>query len=207
MIEQRSPEWFAMRAGKFTGSRFSDLMATTRTGPAASRGNLLTLLAVERLTGQCVETYTNAAMQRGTELEGEARDAYAFERGVVVTEAAFIEHPELPNVGVSPDGLVGDDGMVEVKVPSSMAKHLEALRTGAHAVEYRWQLQGQLWVARRQWVDAVSYDPRFPGSLNLAITRVERDERAHSDLHAACVAAEAEVCAMVEELTNMRKAA
>lgn len=206
-MEQRSPEWFAARAGKFTGSRFADLMAVTRSGPSASRRNLLATLAVERLTGQCVETYTNAAMERGSALEAEARDAYAFERSVVATEAAFVLHPRYPYCGVSPDGLVGDDGLVEVKCPASMAKHLDALRSNAHAQEYHWQLQGQLWVTERDWVDAVSYDPRFPANLRLAICRVTRDDAAIQALHEACQQAEAEVCAMVEELTNMRKAA
>ena len=106
-------------------------------------------------------------------------------------------------VGVSPDGLVGDDGMVELKCPDAMAKHLAALRTGAHAAEYKWQLQGQLWVSRRDWVDAVSFDPRWPERLQLAVTRVYRDEAAINELRAACEIAEAEVKAMVEELWGM----
>jgi putative phage-type endonuclease len=206
-VQQRSEEWFRARAGKFSGSRFADLMAVTRSGPSASRRNLLATLAVERLTGTCVETYTNAAMERGTALEAEARDAYAFDQSVAVVEVGFITHPKYPFIGVSPDGLVGDDGMVELKAPASMAKHLDALRTNAHAAEYRWQLQGQLLVAERDWVDAVSYDPRFPANLRLAICRVEWSPKDHEALIEACVEAEAEVCAMVEELTNLRKAA
>lgn len=198
-MEQRTPEWFAKRAGKFTGSRFSDLMARTRTGPAASRKNLIVTLAVERITGTCVETYQNGAMLRGIELEPEARAAYELHELVSVVEIDFIQH-ELPFVGCSPDGLVGDDGMVEIKCPSAAGKHYDALMSGAHADEYRWQLQGQLWVANRRWVDAVSYDPRFPDGLQLAITRVERDEQAISELEAACIEADAEVEAAVEQL-------
>lgn len=206
-MSQRTPEWFARRAGKFTGSRFADLMAVTKTGPSASRRNLLATLAVERLTGQCVETYSNAAMERGTMLEEEARQAYESHIGALCVEVDFIDHPMFPNVGMSPDGLAGDDGLVEIKCPASMAKHLDALRTGAHAEEYRWQIQGQLWVSGRAWCDAVSYDPRFPEGLRLAIKRVHRDEAAINELAAACVKAEAEVLAMVEELHNMEKAA
>lgn len=202
-MAQRDESWFAQRAGKLTGSRFADLMARTKTGPSASRRNLLATLAVERLTGQCVETYTNGAMERGIALEEEARQAYEAHIGQMTVELDFIQHPKLPYVGVSPDGLVGDDGMVEFKCPASMAKHLDALRTGAHAEEYRWQLQGQLWVVGRAWVDAVSYDPRYPERLRLAITRVERDEEAIKELEAACVEAEAEVAAMVAELQQM----
>ncbi|MCK5745975.1 MAG: YqaJ viral recombinase family protein, partial [Oricola sp.] len=117
-MEQRSPEWFAKRAGCFTASRMSDLMARTKTGPAASRKNMITTLAVERLTGSCVETYQNGAMLRGIELEQEGLDAYSFECGVAVIAADYLEHPELPRVGCSPDGLVNDDGMVEMKCPA-----------------------------------------------------------------------------------------
>lgn len=189
---QRSDEWFRQRAGKFTGSRFAELMAKTKSGPSASRKNLITRLAIERLIGNCVETYSNFAMQRGTELEPFAIEAYENANLVAVELVDFIDHPTLDFVGVSPDGLVGDDGMVEVKCPIAEAKHYEALRYGAHATEYKWQLQGQLWVSGRAWVDAVSYDPRFPG-LELAELRVERDEKAIAELEAECIAANEEV--------------
>jgi putative phage-type endonuclease len=202
-MNQRDQEWFAMRAGKFTGSRFSDLMARTRSGPAASRQNLIATLAIERLTGACVPTYQNAAMQRGTDLEPEARSAYEARMGVLVEEVAFIVHPDYPNVGVSPDGLVGDEGMVEIKCPDSTAKHLNYLLEGKQANEYRWQLQGQLWVAQRKWVDAVSYDPRYPEHLRLAVVRVYSDDKAHAELAAEVEKAEAEIQAILEELEEL----
>lgn len=204
---QEGADWMLARAGKFTASRASDLMAKTKTGPSASRCNLIALLAVERLTGQCVETYQNAAMQRGIETEAEARDAYSFAKGLAVDEAGFVPCDQLPNTGCSPDGLVGDDGLVEIKVPASMAKHLDALRSGAHAVEYRWQLQHQLMVTGRAWVDAASYDPRFPEHLQLAVTRVYRDEAAITELNNEVRKADAEVTALVEELNNLEQAA
>lgn len=200
MNAQRTPEWFEKRAGKFTGSRFADLMAVTKSGPSASRRNLLATLAVERLTGQCVETYSNAAMERGVALEEEARQVYEARIGDLCVEVDFIAHPTLPNVGISPDGLVGDDGLVEIKVPMSMAKHLDALLSGAHAVEYRWQLVGQMWVTGRKWVDAVSYDPRYPEGLRLAITRLEYAPEDGERLEDACKAADTEVEAIVAEL-------
>lgn len=206
-MSQRTPEWFAQRAGRFTGSRFADLMARTKSGPSASRRNLLATLAVERLTGQCVETYTNAAMERGIELEEAARQAYEAHIGQMCVEVDFIVHPTLDFVGVSPDGLVGDDGLVEIKCPASMAKHLDALRSGAHAEEYRWQIQGQLWVTGRQWCDAVSYDPRFPEGLQLAVRRVGRDDAAIKELESACVKADSELAAMVAELNRLKEAA
>jgi putative phage-type endonuclease len=207
-MEQGSPEWLAMRAGKFTGSRFADLMATTQAGKAsASRANLLTTLALERLTGIPEETFCNDAMRRGTELEPLARGAYEAQTGELVETVAFIVHPSLPFCGVSPDGLLGTDGMLEIKCPASQAKHLTALRNGSHAAEYRWQVQGQLWVAERAWCDVVSYDPRFPEGLQLAITRVERDDVAIKALEQACIAADAEVNTIVTELHQLRNAA
>lgn len=200
---QEGADWLLSRAGKFTASRASDLMAKTKTGPSASRGNLIALLAVERLTGQPVETYQNAAMQRGIDTEAEARDAYSFAKGVAVDEAGFVVCDDLPNTGCSPDGILGDDGLLELKCPASMAKHLDALRTGAHAVEYRWQLQHQLLVTGRAWVDAASYDPRFPEHLQLAVTRVSRDEAAIAELTAEIIKADAEVTALVDELNNI----
>lgn len=202
-----NPAWLAARAGMFTGSRFADLMARTKSGPSASRQNLLATLAVERITGQCVETFANAAMARGTELEPVARSAYESLREVLVEEVGFVESAELYCVGVSPDGLVGSDGLVEIKCPAAMAKHLEALRTCAHAVEYRWQIQGQLWVTEREWCDVVSFDPRWPDGLQLAIHRVFRDEAAIAELRAECAKADAEVMAIVADLTALRGAA
>lgn len=204
---QGSAEWLALRAGKLTGSRFADLMATTKSGPSTSRANLIVTVALERLTGEPESTYQNDAMRRGSELEPLARGAYEAHTGELVDQVAFIVHPRLPYVGISPDGLVGDEGLLEIKCPSAQAKHLYALRNGAHAQEYRWQVQGQLWVAERQWCDVVSYDPRFPSGLQLAIERVARDEIAIKTLEEACIKADAEITAIGSELVNMRKAA
>lgn len=196
MISQRSPEWFAKRAGAFTASRAGDLMARIKNGPSASRRTLITTLAIERITGACVETYSNAAMQRGIDLEAEAIDAYSFDRCVTVQECAYLDHPRLSRVGCSPDGLIDAFGMLEVKCPANPAKHLDALETGAHAQEYKWQLQHQLFVSGREWVDAVSYDPRFPAGLQLAIVRVDRDREAIKAL-------EDEICAAEEEIEDI----
>lgn len=200
-MSQRDPEWFAARAGRFTASRFADLMATTKSGPSTSRKNLIVQVAIERITGTTEDSYTNAAMQRGIDLEPEARMMYELTTGNIVEEVDFIQHPSLSFVGVSPDGLIGDDGMMEIKCPSAMSKHLDALRNGAHAVEYKWQIQGQLWVAEREWNDAVSYDPRFPEGKRLAIKRVWRDEKMIEQLEAECIAANEEVEQIVKELS------
>lgn len=201
MDAQRTDAWFAARCGKLTASRFADVMNVLKDGsPGANRRSLVTLLAVERLTGSTVDTFTNDAMRRGTELEPEARAAYEAHTGELVEEVSFVPHPSLDYVGVSPDGLLGDDGLVELKCPFNMAKHLDALRSGDHAKEYRWQLQGQLWVCERQWVDATSYDPRFPEHLRLAIVRVQRDEKAIAELAAECAKANDEIEIILSQL-------
>mgnify|MGYP002716947603 CR=1 FL=1 len=207
MMEQGSREWLELRAGKITGSRFADLMATTRSGPSASRRNLIVQVALERMTGEPEVTFQNDAMRRGAELEPLARGAYEAHTGELVELVAFVAHLELPYVGVSPDGLIGSDGLIEIKCPAAQAKHLDSLRTGSHAKEYGWQIQGQLWVTGRKWCDAVSYDPRFPAGLQLAITRVERDADAIKALEAACIAAEEEIRAIGQELVDLRSAA
>lgn len=205
---QEGQDWLLARCGMFTASRASDLMAKTKSGPSTSRANLIALLAVERLTGSPVETYQNDAMRRGTELEAEARDLYAFQRGVVVEERGFVVSHTLPFTGCSPDGeLTDENGLVEIKCPASMQKHLDALRNGSHAQEYKWQLQHQMMVTGTEFVDAVSYDPRYPENLQIAIVRVPRDEAAIKELSAEIWKADEEVTAIVSELRQMRMAA
>jgi len=206
MIEQRSDEWYAQRAGKFTASAFLDLMARTKSGPSASRTNLIARLVCERLTGKAAKSYSNEAMQRGIELEPQARDAYVFEIGAHVEQVAFIDHPTVAMCGCSPDGLIAGDGLVEFKCPGAAA-HLDYIRTGSHAEQYRWQLQGQLWVTGRKWVEAVSFHPEFPANMQLAMVRVSRDELAIAELERAVIAGNAEIAAIIEELNGMRKAA
>jgi putative phage-type endonuclease len=203
-MQQRTDEWMRARAGQFTASRSAALMARTKSGPSSSRAELITTLAIERLTGVCVDNYTTGPMRRGIDLEPLALAAYITWSGMWVEEEAYIASADLPNTGCSPDGLVGEDGLVEVKCPANAAKHVAALRSGAHAVEYRWQLQHQMMVCGRQWNDAISFDPRFPGGLQMAITRVQRDEAAIAELRAAIIAADDEVTALVLELSARR---
>lgn len=204
---QGTSEWLAARAGVFTASTYSDLMAMTKSGPSTSRARLITKLAIERITGCAQATFQNEAMRRGNDLEPFARAAYEAETGELVQTVGLALHDLFPFVGASMDGLVGADGLVEFKCPDNQDKHVQALRDGSHADEYAWQIQGQLWVSGRQWCDAVSYDPRFPEGLQLAIRRVARDESAIGKLAAACEVAEQEAAALVNELLNLRKAA
>ena len=174
MDEQRTAEWFAARLGKVTASRVADLMATTKSGYAASRDNLMAQLVVERLTGQAQESYSNSYMQWGTEQEPFARAAYEIATGQMVEECGFVPHPMIDNAGASPDGLVGDDGLVEIKCPST-ATMIETLLTQKVPSKYITQMQMQMACTDRQWCDFVSFDPRLPAKAQLWVKRVPRD--------------------------------
>lgn len=176
MLEQGSEEWFAIRRGKVTASRIADLMAETkRGGVAASRKNYAAELVAERLTGTTAKFYVNEAMQWGTDQEAPARDLYAFLTDASVTETGFVVHPSIPDSGASPDGLVGDDGLVEIKCPNT-ATHIETLLGGGIADKYRKQMLWQMACTGRQFCDFVSYDPRLPGEMQMHIERVERND-------------------------------
>lgn len=193
MPEQRSPEWFSIRCGKVTASRISDMLATTKSGWGASRKNYLSQLVRERLTGFVEASYCNAAMQWGIDHEAEAREAYQQHMLCTVTEVAFVEHPTIPMAGCSPDGLVGDDGMVELKCPEP-ATHQEIILGRAFPNKY---VQQALWQLachpERTWNDLVSYDPRWPEPMRLFIQRIPRDDKAIADL-------EKEVQAFLQEV-------
>jgi len=175
MIEQGSPEWQALRIGKLTASRVADMLATVKTGESASRKNLKADLIVERLTNQKTESFTSGAMNRGIETEPQARAAYEVKTGNFVDQIAFVDHPSIKMFGCSPDGLVDNEGAIEIKCPNS-ATHLEYLETQTIPKKYITQMQTQLCVTGRKWCDFVSFDPRLPEPLNLLIIRVERDD-------------------------------
>ena len=175
-ILQRTPEWFELRLGKVTASRIGDLMAKTRSGYSASRANYMAELAIQRLTGTVEQGFTSPAMQWGTEQESNARNAYSFFTDNEVNEIAFVNHPTIEQAGASPDGMVGDDGLVEIKCPNS-ATHLETLLTEKINNKYILQMQWQMACSGRKWCDFVSFDPRFPERWKLFIKRVKRDDK------------------------------
>lgn len=175
MIEQGTEAWHQLRLGKVTASRVADILAQTRTGPSASRQNYLIELALQRSTGTIEPSYTNAAMEWGTQTEPQARVAYEVETGNFVDQVAFIDHPTIANFGCSPDGLIGDDGLIEIKCPNS-ATHWEYFKAKKPPQKYVTQIQTQLCVTGRKWCDFVSFDPRMPSRSQLLIVRVDRDE-------------------------------
>lgn len=174
MIEQGSIEWHNQRLGKVTASRIADVMAKTKTGYGASRRNYMMELLCQRLTGKREEGYVNAAMQRGTELEPMARGMYEGLNGVLVIETAFVDHPSIPMTGASPDGLVEDDGLIEIKCPNT-STHVEFLRTGEIDNGYKLQMLWQLECTGRVWCDFVSYDDRMPQELQYRCVRYTPD--------------------------------
>ena len=172
-MEQRSEEWFAARCGKVTASRVADIIAKTKTGASASRENYLAQLVCERMTGKPAESYSNSAMQWGTDTEPFARAAYEARMDLLVTEVGFINHPWITMSGASPDGLA-NEGMVEIKCPNT-ATHIETLLSQAVPGKYNTQMQFQMACTGRQWCDFVSFDNRLPQELQLFVKRVPRD--------------------------------
>lgn len=178
---QGSSEWHAARLGRVTASRVSDVVARTKTGWGASRATYMGQLISERLTGVAADSYTNAAMQWGTEQEPEARSSYEFRCDAEVAEIGFIEHPTIALSGASPDGLVGDLGLVEIKCPNT-ATHIDTLLGQKVPEKYRLQMLWQMACTGRRWCDFVSFDPRMPPSMRLFVARVHRDDEAVAQL-------------------------
>ena len=174
-MEQRTEEWFAARLGKVTASKIADVMAKTKTGYGATRTKYMDQLLDEIVTGQPTSGFTNAAMQHGIDTEPKARAAYELITGNEVVEVGFVDHPTILQAGASPDGLVGDDGMLEIKCPNT-STHRSFLVSGKIDRRYMLQMQWQMACCDRQWCDFVSFDDRLiDGSKHCKIVRVGRD--------------------------------
>lgn len=198
---QGSEAWFAQRLGKLTASKMADVLAKTKSGPAASRQNYLAQLVCERLTGKVAEAWASDAMKRGTELEPVARAAYEAHSGELVMPAEFVTHPLNELVGASPDGLIGDKGLLEIKCLNA-ANHIEVLKDGMPS-KYKPQVQVQLWVTGRDWCDFCAYHPDFPERLQLSVTRVAADPEYHAMLKIESELFLAEVAKEVEVLSKL----
>jgi len=199
MDDQRTEAWFSARLGKVTASRISDVMAKTKSGPSASRKNYLMQLLCERLTGRKEEGFTSAAMQRGTDMEPIARSAYEVDKGVMVQECGFVPCPMIEMAGASPDGLVGNDGLVEFKVPNT-ATHVDFLRTGQIDSGYQLQMMFQMMCTGRTWCDFVSFDDRLPDQLQYRCVRLMFDESVAVSIHKEVTAFLAELDALEAEM-------
>jgi putative phage-type endonuclease len=199
LMEQGTNAWFTARIGKVTASRVADLMAKTKTGYSASRDNYMAQLVCERLTQTKAEGFTNSAMEWGTEQEPFARAAYETKTGVMVEEVGFVPHPSIEWAGASPDGLIGDYGLVEIKCPNT-ATMIDTLLTGKVPGKYNIQMQFQMACTGRHWCDYVVFDPRMPDKAQLFVKRVFRDDVFIQEMEAEIVNFLAEVNVQIQQL-------
>jgi len=204
-MEQRTEEWFAQRIGKVTASRVADVMATIKSGEAATRKNYRMQLVCERLTNKKEESFTNSHIERGIELEPVARSMYEINNNFFVKEVGFIEHATIPMSGCSPDGLIGDDGLIEIKCPT-VANHIESitgLPVGTVPSKYIPQIQWQMACTGRDWCDYVSFNNELPDNLQLFVKRVYRDDEYIANMEKEVIAFLGEVTETVNKLGEL----
>lgn len=200
-IEQGSDAWRRIRLGKLTASRIADALTRTKTGWGASRANLMAALIAERLTGMPQESYTNSAMQHGIETEPEARAAYEFWRNVDVQQVGFVLHPSIADAGCSPDGLVGERGLLELKCPNT-STHIDTLIGRTVPDRYIKQALWQMACTGREWVDYASYDSRMPEAMRLLVIRIDRDDAKIAELEREAVEFLRELQEKMQRLTD-----
>ena len=174
MIAQGSPEWFKQRQGNASASRIKDVIAKTKSGYAASRDNYMTELVLERF-GIFSESYTSKSMEWGNEQEPFARATHEIKQNIIVQECGYILHPSIEKSGASPDGLIDDDGVLEIKCPDTKT-HFEYLLADKVPSAYIPQMAWQILCTGRQWADFVSYDPRAPIGLDYFYIRYTPDK-------------------------------
>lgn len=185
-IEQGTEAWHELRLGCLTASRFKDVMAKGRgNSPSKTREAYMMQLIAEKLTSEPQDTFTNSAMEWGNECEPRARAKYEIMNGVEVEQVGFIKPDFSDEIGVSPDGLVGENGLLEIKCPKTTTQ-IQRFLSGEFPSEYKAQVQGQLWISERDWCDFVSFDPRIDTEADYFCIRVERDEEYIKNLSAQC---------------------
>lgn len=204
-MEQRTAEWFEARLGKLTGSRADTAFKTYKSGankgkPTEEAQKIMLEIAFERLTGKGIDHFESQAMAWGTEHEAEARAEYEDATGRLVTQVGFIDHPEINNFGASPDGLVGDDGLLEIKCPNELT-HFRRVLSGEVPAEYRTQMIVQLVCTGRKWCDYVDYDPRL-SICPLMIVRFEPTEEERKDVEEKAKVFLANVDKLVDDLKS-----
>ena len=184
-VEQGSDEWHDLRRGKITGSRANSLFKTTTRGWSTSRGHIVSVIAMELLRGEKVrQGYMGSQVDRGHEYEPQGVISYEARNLVEATPVGFMTVADHPNEGASPDRLIGSGGVLEIKVPTALEKHVDYLRNDSHAVEYEGQLRHTLYVTGREWIDIASYYPEAAPNLQLAVKRLTRADLKLCRLHA-----------------------
>ena len=203
-VEQGSPEWLALRAGRITASKVADAISKLRNGgESVARRELRIKLVTESLTGQPTdESFTTSAMQWGKDNEPYARMYYEELRGVKVRQIAFAHHPTIKRGGASPDGLVDLDGLIEIKCPNSFT-HLNYILDGTVPEAYKPQMLWQMECTGRKWCDFVSFDPRMTPNLRLFTRRFHRDSEAVANITSEVIRLADEVDEMVKKLGTL----
>lgn len=197
---QGSEAWLSARAGKITATKLEAVTAKIKSGEAAARKDMKAQTVAEILTGVPQEsTFVNDAMQWGQEQEPFARSAYEIAKGVLVDTVGLVLHPTIDRAAASPDGLVGDDGLLECKCPKT-ATHLSYLMDGVVPAKYQAQMSWQMACTGRKWCDFVSFDPRLPEDLQLFVVRFERDDKRIKEMEAEVIAFLAEVDEIIAKL-------
>ncbi len=199
IVSQNTPEWHALRCGKVTASRVADIMRKTKSGDSKMRARYLGELVAERLSGVQHTGFKSADMEWGQQTEAQARDLYSLLYDATMTPAAFVDHPLIAMCGASPDHLVNDDGLIEVKCPATHT-HIEQLLGGPVDPDYIKQMQWQIACTGRAWCDFCSYDPRMPPEMQLFVQRFERDDVMIRDMEKQVTDFLAEVDATVAKL-------
>ena len=203
-VAQGSDDWHKHRCGSLGASQVHDVLAKTKSGYTAARANTKARMVAERLTGLTQETFKSSAMQWGNDTEPQARSAYEFITGKRVQVVGMFKLANLVGSHASPDGLVDNDGLIEIKCPNT-ATHIETLKTEKIDPKYITQMQWQMALTDREWCDIVSYDPRMPEDLSLFIKRVPRDPQAIADLMKQVEEFLGEVDADIKALEEIRK--
>jgi hypothetical protein len=202
-VEQGSDEWFEARRGLPTASEFGTVMANGKDGGASvTRTKLLHRLAGEIVTGECAPAgYRNAAMEKGNAMEAEARESYARRRKQEVRRIGFVRNfDSLKLCGASPDGFVGFDGGLEVKIATEAHVLIPMLGKPALPAEHRAQVQGNMWVCERDWWDVTIYHHRLMPAVDV---RVHRDDAYIRELSDQVERFNYELNRLVESLKKM----
>lgn len=199
-IEQGTPEWLSMRLGWITASRFKDVKAGGKgNSPSKTRLSYMYQLAAEALTGERVETFSSQYMEWGTQTEPQACAMYELDTGHTVDHPAFIKWSDTNKIGISPDGLIGSDGGLEIKCPKTTTQ-IETFLSGKMPTSHKPQVQGSLWVTGREWWDFVSFDPRIDGEASYFCQRQYRDEAYISELEDKCLIFERDLLSIINKL-------
>ena len=195
MIVQATDEWKMQRLGHVTASCISDVMSKGKGGESITRHKYKMKLVAERITGTIQESFTNAAMEWGIQQEEVAAMAYEVVKDTFVEPTGFVHHPYIKWLGVSPDRLVGNIGLIEIKCPNTNT-HLEYLLSQQIPTKYFNQMQAQMWCTDREWCDFVSFDPRLSKKNQLLIIRLQRDNSFIAEM-------EAEITHFLTEVENL----